>query len=142
MKRLLDRLLTHPAVFSSLIYLALAALPRHTLPFVERDMFKFEVPTQPVAVPVSFIDGERQPIESVVGFSGFTGADVDVHYPGYQSSVEHRFHEQQQWIDAHLSGERGPGPIEVIIGIQIIDVTGESPSITFREDARGTAWPQ
>ncbi len=142
MKPIIRGLVTRPALFSALLYLALAFLPRHTLPFVEREMFKFALSTKPVVIPVSFIAGKRRHIETVVDLEGIAGSDVDIEHRGYHSSVEYRFREQKKWIENNSNGTRGPGPIEVVIGVQILDFSNGMPTLQFREDGRGTAWPK
>jgi hypothetical protein len=142
MHRLARTTLAKPAVWAALLYVGLAAATQDTIPFVQLEMFRFYVPDGATVVPVSYLDGKRAPIDSVVGFSGVTGQNIDVTHQGYQCSVEHRFREQRDWIDAHPAGERGAGPIEVVVGVEVLHLIDGTLTERFREDGRGSAWPK
>ncbi len=130
-----------PAAIAAAAYLGLALLGGGRLPLVEKTMFRFSVPQVATVVPLFLADGERARAEDFVNFVNLPPEVVDLEHHGYECSVEHKLHEQKNWLAAHQAAAgAAAGPVSVALGVQLLSI-GPNGKVKIEEriDARGTA---
>lgn len=130
----------HVALLSAGTYWMMALVVGGHLPLVERHMFRFAVMDGPVAVPLFRADGELHDWSRFTDFAGLPPEAVDVAHAGFQSSVEQHFHAEQAWLAGHQAApDAPPGPVQVEVGLVILEVVEGRLTVRYRVDATGTA---
>ena len=128
------------ALVSGVIYVILALLAGGRLPFVERRMFRFAAMEGPVALPLLRVDGADVDCGALRAFRGLAPERVDVAHAGYQSSVEHKFAELRDCLAARQApAGAAPGPVQVELGLIILERVEGALRVRARIDAVGTA---
>lgn len=121
------------------VYVALA-VSRLGVPLTRFPAFQFPVAQGTTAIPVFYADGQIADIEDYTDFTGISPDAVDVRHEGYACAVEHRLHEQRDWL-AHHQGAALDG-VRVEIGLLLLSVQGDRVVSEPRIDATGTARPR